>query len=236
MAYSQMQSQAYVRTSKLALLMTFGKLLKEARERKGLTQDQVGAFFDPPANRVSVSNWERDVNLPETDKLQALSKRLGLSLDRVFETGNTYGGPDVFKVPLISWVQAGNFAAVIDNLQPGDAEEWIPTTVPKRPHTYALRVRGDSMTNPNGDPTFPNNCVIVVEPDAIDSLDKLASSPVSSFIIVKRSGDDEATFKQLVKDAGKFWLKPLNPQYPMLELREGDVLCGVVRDKPNRFF
>lgn len=216
--------------------MSFGKLLREARDRMGLTQDDVGAFFDPPANRVAVSNWERDRNLPDSDKLPILARRLKLSLDLIFDTGNTYGGPEVGQAPLISWVQAGNFAAVIDNMQPGDAEEWIPTTVPVRRHTYALRVRGDSMTNPNGEPTFPNGCVIVVEPEAIDTLDKLASSPITSFIIVKREGDDEATFKQLVRDSGKYWLKPLNPQYPMIELKEGDVLCGVVRDKPNRFF
>lgn len=236
MSYDETQSQAYYETCKLHLLMSFGKLLREAREKAGYTQEQVGAFWTPPLDRVSVSNWERDENLPEAWRLPALAKRLRFSLDRIFETGNTYAGPEVQKAPLISWVQAGNFAAVIDNLQPGDAEDWIPTTVPVRRHTYALRVRGDSMTNPNGDPTFPNGCVIVVEPEAIDTLDKLASSPVTSFIIVKREGDDEATFKQLVRDSGKFWLKPLNPQYPMIELKEGDVLCGVVRDKPNRFF
>lgn len=236
MAYGLTQSQAYVDLCKLALHMSFGKLLREAREKLGYTQDQVGAFFDPPLAREAVSNWERDVNLPEAERLPVLSRRLRIGLDILFDTGNTYAGPDVNKVPLISWVQAGNFAAVVDNLQPGDAEEWIPTTVPVRRHTYALRVRGESMTNPNGEPTFPSGCVIIVEPDAIDTLDKLASSPVSSFVIVKRMGDDEATFKQLVRDNGKYYLKPLNPQYPMIELREGDVLCGVVRDKPNRLF
>jgi SOS-response transcriptional repressor LexA len=120
----------------------------------------------------------------------------------------------------------------VDNFHPGQADEWAETTVPIHQHTYALRVRGDSMTNPNGDPTFPDGCIIVVEPDAIDTPDKL----VGSLVIVRRHGDDEATFKKLVRDGGKFLLRPLNPQYPMLELEEGDTLCGVVREKVMRFF
>jgi SOS-response transcriptional repressor LexA len=146
---------------------------------------------------------------------------------------NTGMGPELKgKVPVISWVQAGTWASAVDNLHPGDAEEWAETTVPIHRHTYALRVKGDSMTNPNGEPTFPHGQVIIVEPDAIDAPDKL----VGSFVIVRRNGDDEATFKQLVRDGGHYLLKPLNPQYPMLELKETDEFCGVVREKVVRFF
>jgi SOS-response transcriptional repressor LexA len=121
---------------------------------------------------------------------------------------------------------------VVDNLHPGDAEEWVETTVPIRQHTYALRVRGDSMTNPAGDPSFPDGAIIVIEPDAIDEPAKM----IGSFVIVKRASDEEATFKQMVKDAGRYYLKPLNPRYPMLELRDDDVLCGLVRERVVRFF
>src|SRR5580700_585007 len=67
------------------------------------------------------------------------------------------------RVPLISWLQAGDFASAVDNLHPGDAEEWAETTVPIHRHTYALRVNGDSMTNPAGEPSFPHDSIIVVE-------------------------------------------------------------------------
>lgn len=156
-----------------------------------------------------------------------------LPFQRRKNTGNIEQGPELKgQVPLISWVQAGAFAAAVDNFHPGQADEWIPTTVPIHRHTYALRVRGDSMTNPLGDPTFPDGSVIIVEPEAIESPDKM----VGRFVIAKRISDDEATFKKLVKDAGQFFLKPLNPQYPTLTLGEGDVFCGVVREKAMRFF
>lgn len=144
----------------------------------------------------------------------------------------TQDADSVGKVPVISWVNAGQWSTTVDNFHPGDADEWAKTTVPIRQHTYALRVRGDSMTNPAGDPTFPDGSVIVVEPEAIGDLARM----VNQFVIVKRATDDEVTFKQLVKDAGRYYLKPLNPRYPILELLENDTFCGVVRERVVRFF
>jgi SOS-response transcriptional repressor LexA len=221
-------------------LKTFGERLREAREAAGLTQDQVGNLFrDPktgkPLTRNSVANWELDVNMPEANKLPVLSLALKVSVDFLFTgktSGNTEAGPVVHRVPIISWVQAGNWASVVDNFQPGEADAWAETTSPPHRHTYALRVRGDSMTNPNGEPSFPDGQIIIVEPDAIDSADRM----IGALLIVRRQEDDEATFKKLVKDGGKLYLRPLNPQYPMMELREGDVVCGVVREKNIRFF
>lgn len=217
--------------------MSLGKRLREARESAGLTQQQVGDLFG--TSRVAVAKWESDSNAPESDKLSTLARRLNRSVDFLLtgresrSSGNTEIGPDIKgKVPLISWVQAGSWAAIADNFQPGDAEEWVGTTVPIHQHTFALRVRGDSMTNPAGEPSFPDGAVIIVEPDAVNGLETM----LNQFVIVKRAADDEATFKRLVKDAGRYYLKPLNPQYPMLDLREDDVFCGVVRERVMRFF
>lgn len=43
---------------------------------------------------------------------------------------NTEPGPDIRgAVPLISWVQAGDWSSIVDNFSPGDAEEWFPCPV-----------------------------------------------------------------------------------------------------------
>jgi SOS-response transcriptional repressor LexA len=158
--------------------------------------------------------------------------KIGGAPPQVRET--LHNGPPVRgRVPLISWVQAGDFQSAVDNLHPGDADEWAETTVPIQRHTYALRVNGDSMTSTTGEPSFPHGCVIIIEPDAIDAVERM----VGRFVIVKRTDHGgEATFKQLVKDAGRFYLKPLNPQYQMMELEADDVFCGVVRERVTRFF
>lgn len=134
---------------------------------------------------------------------------------------NVVPGPVVRgEVPLISWVQAGEYQSVVDNYTPGCGAEMIPTTVPVNRHTYALTVKGDSMTNPNGWPSFPEGMVIIVEPE-------FESMP-GDFVIVK-NGAEEATFKQLVKDGGDWYLKPLNPRYPIKPLTPDLRVVGVVR-------
>jgi SOS-response transcriptional repressor LexA len=111
-------------------------------------------------------------------------------------------------------VEAGRWNDVIDNLQPGQGER-ISTTWASKAHTYALRVRGDSM-----EPKFPDGSIIIVEPD-------FTAQP-NDYVIVRKNGD-EATFKQLVLDGSTYYLKPLNSRYPILQMDADAVICGVVK-------
>lgn len=222
------ENKAVLDTSELGI----AKRLRDAMNTAKVSNTQLAEATDTTVQGVGY--WLKTGKIAR-DQLPAIAKTIRCSIDWLL-TGvgpNTQIGPEIKgRVPIISWVQAGSFAQAVDNLQPGVADEWAETTVPIHQHTYALRVRGDSMTNPNGDPTFPDGSVIIVEPDAIDTPEKL----IGSLVIVRRSGDDEATFKKLVRDGGTFFLRPLNPQYPMLELRHDDYMCGVVREKVMRFF
>jgi SOS-response transcriptional repressor LexA len=123
-------------------------------------------------------------------------------------------------VPLISWVQAGDWNNLVDTFQPGDAERWIATYAKVSKHAFALRVVGDSMTNPSGAPSFPEGTIIIVDPER-------AAQP-GKFVVVRQNVDTETTFKQLVRDAGRHFLKPLNPRYPLLEMLADAVVAGVV--------
>ncbi len=130
-------------------------------------------------------------------------------------------GPSLQReIPLISWVQAGNWQDVIDNLPTGQGEKWVATTARVGPHAYALRIVGDSMTNPNGAPSFPEGITIIVDPDREASTGK--------FVVVRQNSDKECTFKQLVRDGERYYLRPLNPRYPILELAQDAVICGVL--------
>lgn len=116
-------------------------------------------------------------------------------------------------VPLISWVQAGDWRECIDTLAIGEGER-IATAYKVRKHTYALKVQGDSMQ-----PKFPSGCILIVEPEE--------DYHAGSYVIVRQKGD--VTFKQLIQDGSKFFLKPLNPNYPIMELDESAEICGVVK-------
>lgn len=135
---------------------------------------------------------------------------------------NVEPGPDLRgNVPLISWVQAGNWEAVIDNFSPGDAEDWLPCPRKFGPHAFALRVRGVSM-----EPKYQDGDIIFVDPDA--------QAEHGKNIVVRLDDEHEATFKQLVMEGGQKFLRALNPDWPgpkLIPINGNATICGVVIGK-----
>jgi SOS-response transcriptional repressor LexA len=135
---------------------------------------------------------------------------------------NVEPGPDLKGlVPLISWIQAGSWHGAEDPLHPGEAETWMPSPTKCSPSSYALRVRGDSMTAPHGNiRSYPEGCIIFVDPER--------RLPVNGDrIVAKLRGTDEVTFKIYKNEDGRQWLQPLNPAHE--PIREPfQVLGGVV--------
>ena len=74
------------------------------------------------------------------------------------------------------------------------------------------------MTNPHNKFSIPEGAIVVVDPEQQPNN--------GSIVVFRRKGEDEATLKQLKKDGGTQYLKPLNPQYPILTLDENCILIG----------
>lgn len=120
-------------------------------------------------------------------------------------------------IPLISWVTAGNWLDVQDPYPPGEPRHWQDVYSARvGEHAFALRVVGDSMTNPiPGGDTFPEGSVLIVDPSRrVDAGD---------YVIAKDVSTQKATFKKLVSDGGRWFLKPLNPSYPTVEIDDPDI-------------
>ena len=163
---------------------------------KPMSQSELARRSGVP--QATISRTLKGLSVPETETLTKLGE-----------------APDLLGlVPLISWVQAGNWENVIDNLAVIEGER-IETTYRAKEHTYALRVKGDSMES-----KFPDGCIIIVEPDEY---------PRSGQYVIVRQNGDEATFKQYIEDGSSKLLKPLNPRYPIMEMRSDAVFCGVVK-------
>ncbi len=131
--------------------------------------------------------------------------------------------PILKKLPVISFVQAGEWHEAIDNFQPGDAEEWISTTSKLGKRAFALKVVGKSM-----EPEFREGEYISIDPDAqVESGD---------FVIAK-NGDEEATFKQYYKDGSKHLLVPLNEAWgkPMDMTEKEWRIIGRVMEKVKKY-
>ncbi|MCK9799517.1 S24 family peptidase [Pseudomonas sp. MAFF 302030] len=124
------------------------------------------------------------------------------------------------KVPLISWVQAGAWSEAISNFESYEADSWLSCPVAISKHGYALKVLGDSMTNPAPGRSYPTGCIIFVDPEA--------ETKTGDRVIARVPRTNEATFKVLVEDAGRQFLRPINPQYPIIEITEETHICGKV--------
>lgn len=139
---------------------------------------------------------------------------------------NTEPGPDTKgKIPLISWVQAGAWESIVDNFAPGDAEQWLESPVKVSTSSYYLRVRGESMFDPADHRSFREGELVLVDPNA--------QAENKSLVIVRLDDEAEATFKQLILEGGKKYLKALNPNWPnrIFEVNGNATICGVVKGK-----
>jgi len=124
------------------------------------------------------------------------------------------------KVPLISWVQAGAWCEASADLESYEADIWLSCPVTISRQGYALRVLGDSMTNPGPGRSYPAGCIIFVDPEA--------EAKTGDRVIARVPRTNEVTFKILVEDAGRQYLRPINPQYPIIDITEETHICGTV--------
>lgn len=163
-----------------------------------------------------------DSDIPADPETEAIFANLARQKEEA-SSSNTTPGPSLRPaVPLISWVQAGNWAEVSDPYPPGVADEWINPSTRVSACAFALSVRGDSM-----EPRFVEGDTIIVDPEL--------EARTGDFVIVRLDDAAEATFKQLVIDGPQKFLKPLNARYPVVPINGNATIVGVVVEKRQVF-
>lgn len=201
-----------------------------------LTQEKLAYLMN--MNQSSVSHYLNGINPLNTTtaavfaqllevQVSDFSPRLAEQIDNIlalsnkkYEDWNRARTPELnniepalnptrhFDYPEISWVQAGAASEAMDlgnisTCPTHTSDVWAGHDA------FWLRVLGSSMTSPVGT-SFPEGMLILVAPDM---------EPRSGQFVVARMADtNEATFKQLIKDAGELFLKPLNPAYPITQV------------------
>lgn len=137
--------------------------------------------------------------------------------DRPRPGGARFGPGPTRLVPLISWVQAGAWTEIAGAFCAEDAESSLPCPVRCSEETFVLRVRGESMK-----PRFQDGDLIFVDP--------AVSPDHGRFVVVRAEDSNEATFKQLIVEGDRKYLKALNPDWPQRIVRSDSnaFICGVV--------
>ena len=119
------------------------------------------------------------------------------------------------KIPLLSWVQAGEWCD--SGAQDMVADEWLITPCKMGKEAFALKVRGSSM-----EPEYYDGEIIYVDPDRVPKH--------NDDVVVRLIPSSESTFKRLQIDENGAYLIAINKAFPapIIPLGEEATICGVV--------
>ncbi len=199
----------------------YKRLMKAAKEMKGLnTASELADALTSAGYEVSPQTL---TNLAS----RGVSKEGRLNAARVigcrphwieFGDGQMVDAPNISPtltfcpnnrgIPIISWVQAGHWREIVDTFPVGGADEYILAHNSHGPHTFAVRIIGNSM-----EPEFREHDAVVIDPDI---------RPSPSDYVVARNHEEAATFKKYrprgLDASGNevFELVPLNEDYAVM--------------------
>jgi SOS-response transcriptional repressor LexA len=198
-------------------MQTFGQRLLQSRIEAGLSQSEVQAKIG--IKQGSLSALENDEVVKSTYTID-LAHLYGVD---VFWLASGRGKKNVSsssakmgKVPVISWVKAGEFCNAELVLDWQTAEEWRYCPVKHSEQTFVLVLDGISMS-----PEYPDKSEIFVDPSVM---------PLHNDDVVACVDNGSATFKRLqITSEGKYLLA-LNPDWKpkIIQFTENTIVCGVV--------
>lgn len=161
---------------------------------------------------------------PSVYVADALAKGLGTTIDVLLKEaanpkGFTAPSEHAQRVPVIPWSLAAEWALNPDPTRLPTGTAWVmPPEVPPG-RVFAMTVRDESMQAPSG-VSFSMGYTIFVDP---------SRKALANDFIVGHLGDPAApVFKKLTLDGSAYWLRALNPQFPMQQVGDTFEVIGVV--------
>ncbi len=205
-------------------MTTIGQNIRLARRRKKVSQAELSQLCGWSSYPSRISNYERGIREPKSDDLIKLAQTLNISVDWLYRD---YGSSQPMEVresiasyqsikyiPLLRWDQ---ISAHLRG-EPVQIKDMLPISNIESSKSFALTVEGDGMESPQGD-SFSSGCTIVIDPSL---------TPINHDYVIAHI-NNAPTFKQLIIDSGKQFLKPLNLRYPLTEMQDSIKIIGVVR-------
>lgn len=212
--------------------MEFKDRLKAARRHANLNQVELAARAG--ITQTSISDLERGkskatahvVKIADACGVSAkwLSDEIGPMTTDTYEkrasnVAEARQPVESYRYPVISWVAAGAWAEAVEPYPAGFSDRYEFSEYDSKGAAFWLTVKGDSMTAPAGQ-SITEGTLILVDTEAEVAPGKL--------VVAKLPDSNEATFKKLVNDGGRLFLKPLNPSYPIELFDEHCRIVGVV--------
>lgn len=196
--------------------MNIAERVKKRRLQLNLTQVQVAhlsKMTQTSFQRIESNQVENPRNIKElAEALQTTPEYLRFGVGEMDNA--TVIAPANNYLPLVSLVQAGAWTEI---QEPTPDAYLYPCPVKCSKDSFVVRVEGQSMMN-----AFYPGDLLYVDPQ---------SQPINgSFVIARLDDENQATFKQLIIDGNKKYLKALNPDWPnkFIEINGNCTIVGKV--------
>ncbi|MBS8942800.1 helix-turn-helix domain-containing protein [Escherichia coli] len=187
--------------------MSLADRVKQKRIELGLTQTEAAEKAG-----IKQQSWQsiEDGKTLKPRNIIGIAKALRCDAEWLVNGGHFMPFSEVSsrRVPLISYVQAGELAEKKPIEAFDGSFEYILTDLDMSEFAFALRIEGDSM-----EPDFKAGDVIIVDPEI---------KPAPGEFVVAKNGGQQATFKKYrptyTDSIGcqHFELVPLNDDYPVI--------------------
>jgi SOS-response transcriptional repressor LexA len=177
-------------------------LTGESVDPKTTTVAALASYFE-----MTASEFRDQAAAPRRKTGKTLPAQVG----NVTNISGIEGNPDRRRsVPVISFIMASQLSDINAIPDPG-YEDWpkVRINFPAGERSWALRVQGDSMDD-GTDTGIREGFTVICDPDR--------APQAGDYVIAKDTDTQQATFKKLVTDAGRWYLKPLNRAYPTIEI------------------
>ena len=165
--------------------------------------------------------WLEGETYPAPEKFVELAARYGTTVDWLLGArGDAPAGvitsefkaqpgqvPHISWMAIRAWVETGAAA-------PGDVYGYLPTLEGMSLRGFAVSVPDDTML-----PDFPEGGVLYMDP---------VLEPASGDYVLAVTDTGDLTFKRLIRDGGRIFLRPLNPVYAVHQVARLETY-GVLR-------
>ena len=192
----------------MSSVLEIGERIKEARELRRLTQEQLGNALG--MNKSTIQRYETgQISKIKIPVLESIAKALNVNPNWLalksedmtikkypYEIANLIPLPKTKKVPLVGTIACGTPTTAVENIEDYiDMSEDIHADV-------ALRCKGDSMINAR---IFDGDIVYIKQQPDVEN------GEIAAVLI-----DDEATLKRVFKHKDSLELRAENPTFPSL--------------------
>lgn len=188
------------------------------------------------ATPKAASKWLNAESMPSRAKMEAIAEALKVRVEWL-EYGEGSQSPFVsdemynvqtmpqperyYRYPVLTRVAAGAFASAVQPYAPGAEDEWEYSDYKATGPAFWFEVTGHSMTSPTP-PSFPPGVLVLIDTG-------IEPQP-GDYVLATIPDEEEATFKQLIREDGQLYLKPLNPDYRTMPVAEGCRLIGKAKE------